>query len=81
VEDAAGDAVRVATLLGAAQCLRASVGSQVYGYYQPDESLRAKAAAHARTVLGARAYDQAVAVGRSFGLDEAVAHALRRPQG
>ncbi|GAB2990397.1 hypothetical protein GCM10023080_065240 [Streptomyces pseudoechinosporeus] len=79
VEDAAGDTVRVATLLGAAQALRESVGSQVYGYYQPDESLRADAESHARTVLGAQAYDDAVAVGRSFGLAETVAYAVRGP--
>ncbi|MFI2429787.1 AfsR/SARP family transcriptional regulator [Streptomyces sp. NPDC018955] len=79
VEDAAGDAVRVATLLGAAQHLRESVGSPVYGYYQPDESLFVDAARHARTVLGARAYDEAEAAGRSFDVSEVVSYALRRP--
>ncbi|MFI1567145.1 AfsR/SARP family transcriptional regulator [Streptomyces sp. NPDC020490] len=79
VEDAAGDAVRVATLLGAAQFLRESVGSPVYGYYQPDDSLRDAAAVHARETLGAAAFDEAVAVGRSFTFGETVAYAVRRP--
>lgn len=76
VESAAGRSRRVATLLGAAQGLRETVGSNVYGYYQPDDALREAAETWARMVLGADAYDDAVDDGRSLEPDDAVAYAL-----
>jgi hypothetical protein len=74
VASLAGDHGRVPLLLGAAQGLRESVGSSVYGYYLPDEAARASAARDAREVLGADPYDDAVDRGR--GLDVAAAAAL-----
>jgi predicted ATPase len=73
VESRAGRHDRVATLLGAAAGLRESVGSSVYGYYLPDESLRISAEQAAQAALGTEAYDAAVAAGRGLGLDELVA--------
>ena len=60
-------------LLGAAAGLRETVGSSVYGYYLPDESLRASAEQSARTALGDDAYDRATGEGRGLGLNELVA--------
>ncbi|MEU5097967.1 helix-turn-helix domain-containing protein [Streptomyces sp. NPDC020996] len=79
VEDAAGQSARVAVLLGAAQSLREAVGSDVYGYYRPDESLRRTAADRARAALGGDAYDDAVDLGRSFDLTRIVDYATCRP--
>ncbi|WP_116449976.1 ATP-binding protein [Blastococcus litoris] len=76
VESGAGNARRVALLLGAAQALRHAVGSTVYGYYQPDESLRDAAAATARAVLGQSGYDEALEAGRRLDPDEAAELAL-----
>lgn len=75
-EDTAGGPVRVATLLGAAQSLRETVGFHVYGYYRPDDARREQAAARARAALGDDAYDDAVDRGRSLDLTQTVAHAV-----
>jgi predicted ATPase/DNA-binding SARP family transcriptional activator len=74
VESQEGDHERVAVLHGSAARLRESVGSNVYGYYQPDEQLLADAIAAARTHLGT-SYDDAVARGRSLGAEPTVAYA------
>ena len=57
--------VRVATLLGAAAGLREDVGS-IYGYYLPDQALRAAAEKLAREALGEERYDAAVSEGRAM---------------
>ena len=76
VESSAGRARRVALLLGAAQSLREAVGANVYGYYQPDESLRDAAAASARAVLGQDGFDDAVDEGRRLDPEQAAELAL-----
>jgi tetratricopeptide (TPR) repeat protein len=76
VESSAGRGRRVALLLGAAQALRETVGSNVYGYYQPDETLRDAAAASARALLGPDGFDDAVDEGRRLGPEQAAALAL-----
>lgn len=73
IESRAQDHRRVATLLGAAGGLRETVGSAVYGYYLPDETLRASAEESARSALGEHGYDAAVEEGRGLGLTELVA--------
>jgi predicted ATPase/transcriptional regulator with XRE-family HTH domain len=73
--DAAPD--RVAVLLGAAQTLRERVGAKVYGYYLPDESLRAAAERQTRAALGEDAFDDAVDAGRALDPDDSVRYALR----
>ena len=76
VEAASGRATRVATLLGAAQGMREAAGATVYGYYRPDDALRAAAAAQARVVLGDDAWDDAVDEGRALEVDDAVRYVL-----
>jgi tetratricopeptide (TPR) repeat protein len=78
VEAAEGEAARVAVLLGAAQAIRETVGSNVYGYYLPDLQARDAAAAAALEQLGQDAYEDAVDAGRASEPGEAIAHALRR---
>ncbi|WP_162529851.1 AfsR/SARP family transcriptional regulator [Nocardioides caldifontis] len=67
---------RVATLLGGAQALREEVGS-VYGYYLPDESLRAAAEKAALENLGPEEHAAAVERGRAMGDAELVRYARR----
>jgi tetratricopeptide (TPR) repeat protein len=76
VESAEGQAQRVPVLVGAAQSLRETVGAQVYGYYIPDESLRAAAEAAARAQLGDDAFDDAVDSGRAMAPPDIVRLAL-----
>ena len=76
VESSAGRGRRVALLLGAAQALREAVGSNVYGYYQPDEALRDAAAASARALLGPDGFDDAVDEGRRLDPEQAAQLAL-----
>ena len=63
---------RVAGLLGAALGLRETVGANVYGYYVPDESLRAAAEEAARSALGDDAYDDTADAGRALELPDVV---------
>ena len=77
VESAEDAHRRVAVLLGAAQALREAVGATVYGYYLPDQSLRARAEQQARTALGEDAYDDAVDSGRGFSPTDIVGFALQ----
>ena len=72
VEAQEGRHDRVITLHGAAARLRETVGSNVYGYYQPDEQLLVDAVARAREELG-EAYDRALAHGRSLDVEQIVA--------
>lgn len=72
VEGQQGRSERVVALHGAATRLRETVGSNVYGYYQPDEQLLHDALGAAREHLGA-SYDEALAHGRSLDVDAMVA--------
>lgn len=72
VESLQGHAQRVPVLYGAASALRESVGSNVYGYYRPDETLLANALAGARSQMGS-AFEAAVQQGRTLSLSETVA--------
>jgi hypothetical protein len=75
-----GHARRVAVLLGTAEALRDRVGARVYGYYQPDESLRDRVEHQVRSLLGPEAFEDAVAEGRGLDADESAALALTRGQ-
>jgi tetratricopeptide (TPR) repeat protein len=66
---------RVAVLLGAAQILRETMESKVYGYYLPDDSRRAQTEEHARLTLGEDGYDDAVDAGRALSPEGAVGFA------
>lgn len=68
---------RVATLHGAAVRMRERVGSNVHGYYQPDEQLLADALAEARVALAGE-YDDAARDGELLDLAQAVALAIGR---
>ena len=76
VESAEGHPERVAVLLGAALLLRDSVGTNVYAYYVPDESLRSQAEHTARTALGNDRYDDSVDIGRAMDPADIVGFAL-----
>ncbi|WP_165865727.1 ATP-binding protein [Vallicoccus soli] len=76
VEAAGARHHRVAVLVGAADALREQVGRRVYGYYLPDEALRARAVEDARSALGDDAYDDTLDAGRSLTTEAAVAYAL-----
>ena len=67
VEALEGEPRRVALLHGAARQLRETVGSNVYGYYKPDEAMLAESVESARAVLGAE-FDAAVAEGRALAV-------------
>ena len=75
---AAGQARRVAVLLGAAEALRDQVGARVYGYYKPDEALRERVVQQVRSLLGAQAFEKALAEGRGLDVADGVALALTR---
>jgi hypothetical protein len=66
IESQEGNHLRVATLLGAATCLRETVGAEIYAFFLPDPSLRAAAEKAARAALGDHAYDEAVTTARSL---------------
>jgi hypothetical protein len=68
---------RVATLLGAAEALRESVGSTVYSWYAPDLELRERNADQLRRRLSDAAYDRAFGAGHALTLDGAVELARR----
>ncbi len=72
----AADQHRVGVLLGAAAALRATVGSSVYAYYRPDESLRDEAERRARAGLGTPAYDEAVEAGAAMDVPGMIRFAL-----
>ena len=76
VESKAGEPVRVATLLGAAESFRETVGADIHPYYMPDEAMRAAAEQKARIALGNDAFDDAVDAGRTLDAPTAVALAL-----
>jgi tetratricopeptide (TPR) repeat protein len=72
-----GEAERCALLLGAAEALLEEVGGvRVYNFYQPDPSLRERAIAEARAILGDAAFEEAWARGRGMGFEQAVEYAL-----
>jgi predicted ATPase/transcriptional regulator with XRE-family HTH domain len=75
---ARGPAERVAVLIGAAQVLRATVGTEVYAYYVPDLALHAAVERGARETLGEQGFDEALRRGRALDLTGAVAFALHR---
>jgi predicted ATPase/DNA-binding XRE family transcriptional regulator len=76
IEAADGAVSRVPLLLGAAQAIREAIGSHGYGYYRPDPSSVAVAAADARQRLGADRYDDALDAGRALAPDAAARLAL-----
>jgi predicted ATPase/DNA-binding SARP family transcriptional activator len=76
VESLAGAHHRVAVLQGAATRLRARVGANVYGYYQPDEALLADASERARVGLGDPAYAAALGEGHDLPVEDVVRLAL-----
>jgi predicted ATPase/DNA-binding SARP family transcriptional activator len=67
---------RVAVLHGAAQRLRETVGSNVYGYYKPDEAMLESSLESARTALG-EDFEAAVAQGRALSVTDTLELALR----
>jgi predicted ATPase/DNA-binding SARP family transcriptional activator len=79
VESLQGHVPRVPVMYGAASALRESVGSNVYGYYRPDETLLADALAGARAQMGP-AFETAVQQGRNLSLSDAVALATAAPE-
>jgi predicted ATPase/transcriptional regulator with XRE-family HTH domain len=76
VEAGQGQHSRVGVLLGAAQALRETVGSNVYGYYLPDDALRLNAAEQARAALGEDGFDDVVDTGRALSPEEVVSYAV-----
>ena len=72
-----GETQRCAFLLGAAEALLEEVGARVYNFYQPDPSLRQRAIAEARTVLGDAAFKEARERGQMMTFEQAVAYVLR----
>jgi tetratricopeptide (TPR) repeat protein len=76
VEGARGEQHRVGVLLGASDMVREAAGAWVYGYYKPDESMRAAAAATAQAELGEDVYGDVLDAGRSLTPDEAVTYVL-----
>jgi predicted ATPase/transcriptional regulator with XRE-family HTH domain len=70
---------RVPLLLGAAQSIRAQLGTFGYGYYRPDPQAIADAEAEARARLGADRYDDALDVGRGLDPDRAAGLSLGEP--
>lgn len=73
----AGDVTHVPSLLGAADTLRAHVGSRMYGYWVPDPTQRDRAVQAARSALGDEAYEAAVADAASLDLEGVVELTLR----
>jgi predicted ATPase len=65
VEGQEGCPERVVALYGAAATLRETVGSNIYGYYQPDPQLLVHALEQARRLLGA-SYEDALTRGRTL---------------
>jgi predicted ATPase len=76
VESLEGEPRRVALLHGAARQLRETVGSNVYGYYKPDEAMLERSVDTARSLLG-DGFDPAVAQGRALPVAGMVDLALR----
>jgi tetratricopeptide (TPR) repeat protein len=76
VESADDRQHRVAVLLGAAEALRTTVGSNVYAYYRPDGALRVDAEQRARSALGVAAYDETVDAGAGMDVPGMIRFAL-----
>lgn len=76
VESLDDNAARVPVLQGGAERLRETVGGNVYGYYQPDETLLVQALSRARAELGT-AFDASLDLGRAMGPEELVAYATQ----
>jgi tetratricopeptide (TPR) repeat protein len=77
VESRSGRPDRVGLLLGAASVLREEVGADIYGYYLPDETLRASAERTARELLGDTGFEDSRSRGRTVPPDDVIA--LVRP--
>uniref|UniRef100_UPI00356A81B4 hypothetical protein n=1 Tax=Nocardioides sp. TaxID=35761 RepID=UPI00356A81B4 len=75
VEAADGRPRRTAVLHGASTVLRETVGSNIYGYYKPDEAVLAQTLQTARAGLGAD-FDRAVGEGRALSLEAVAATVL-----
>jgi predicted ATPase/DNA-binding XRE family transcriptional regulator len=76
VTNARGETKRSARLIGAAEGLHEEVGAPVYSYYEPHRSMYERAVAAVRSRLGAEAFEEARAEGRSMTFEQSVAHAL-----
>lgn len=79
VESLDADHRRALVLHGAATRLRETVGSNVYGYYKPDEAMLASALERARLAVGEAPAADAVAEGRALAAstEATVAFVLR----
>ena len=77
VASSRGEAERSALLLGAAEGSLREVGAAVYNFYQPDPSLRQRAIAEARAVLGDAAFEEARERGREMSFEQAIEYSLR----
>ena len=67
-----GEAKRSALLIGAAEESLREVGAPVYNFYAPDPSLKERAPAEARGVLGDAAFEELRERGRAATFEEAV---------
>jgi hypothetical protein len=76
VEALEGEPRRVALLHGSARQLRETVGSNVYGYYKPDEGMLESSVQTARESLGDE-FETAVSQGRALPVSGMVDLALR----
>jgi hypothetical protein len=75
VEGMRGEALRSATLSGAAERLSGEAGAPVYNYYVPAHSLR-DAAAGARSALGDAAFEEARGRGLEMTFERAIRYAI-----
>ena len=73
---AEGEALRAARLFGAAQALSAAVGAVAFELTPEEESWREPYRVTARSQLGEAAWEEALALGRTMGLEEAIEYAL-----
>jgi predicted ATPase len=76
VANARRETKRSARLIGAAEGLHEAIGVSVYSYYEPHRSRYERTLAAVRSHLGAQAFEEARAEGRSMTFKQSVAHAL-----
>ena len=76
VANARTETKRSARLIGAVEGLHEAIGVSVYSYYEPHRSRYERTWAAMRSHLGAQAFEEARAEGRSMTFKQSVAHAL-----
>jgi non-specific serine/threonine protein kinase len=76
VASARGETKRSGRLIGAAEGLHEAVGVPVYVYYEPHRSRYERTVAAVRSHLGAEAFEEVRAEGRSMTFERSVAYAL-----